>query len=454
MDHLFPSYHLRPPRGFINDPNGPVIIDETVHLYFQSRPTTDTSVPVQWGHATSKDFVRWQLHRPAMSPHPTGPDRDGCFSGNTVLTGEGLRAFYSGHIERKHFQSVLTALSTDGGYTFGQPSEAIPDPSLDENVVMFRDPFVWQTDTGWRMAVGAELVGQLAAVRLYESADLKAWTYRGHLAERVRSTNPGFDTGAGWECPQVVTIDGEDIVVVAAWSQSGLSGEVLAVRDGHLTRVDSGTSFYAASAMRDSPHGPLLFGWVTEGADSSMWSSQGWAGAISLPRVVSLGDRHDLLSDPVPALDLLRATEVVGEQLITASSAFELRLPHVSGRTRVRFGRDEWMGIEVDVATNTLLIDQDRASTDPRAHRGVITVSDAFSPGRRADAVRIFIDGSIVEAFTSAGRGLTCRVYPTTPPPWSIESPHNAVLHDLTGAFVASPPATAALIDVRGPRVT
>ena len=66
-------------------PNGPIVLGDVAHLYFQSRPTADLSVPVEWGHLTSTDFVTWRLHRPAMAPVPDGLDRDGCYSGNTVL---------------------------------------------------------------------------------------------------------------------------------------------------------------------------------------------------------------------------------------------------------------------------------------------------------------------------------------------------------------------------------
>ena len=72
--HLVPRFHIRPPRGFLNDPNGPIQVGDTTHLYFQYRPSTDLGVPVEWGHATSDDLVRWRLHRPAMAPHPEGPD--------------------------------------------------------------------------------------------------------------------------------------------------------------------------------------------------------------------------------------------------------------------------------------------------------------------------------------------------------------------------------------------
>ena len=432
MNHLYPSYHLRPPRGFINDPNGPVVIDDTLHLYFQSRPTTDTSGPVQWGHATSEDLVRWRLHRPAMTPHPAGPDRDGCFSGNVVATSEGVKAFYSGHLEGKPYQSVLTAISRDGGFSFGPGRQVFDDPAPLENVMMFRDPFVWQVVGGWRMVVGSEVKGELAAVRLYDSPDLERWTFRGHLVEHRRGHQYGFDTGAGWECPQVATIDGADFVIVSAWSQVGLSGSVLSLGPSQIDVVDGGSNFYAASVLRASVHGPIMFGWVTEGSDPDLWRSRGWAGAISLPRVLSVGGDGSLLSDPVATLATLRTSASSADVATVSTPAFELQLPHVSGVTRITFGPNEWFDITVDVTAGTLTLDRDHASSDPRAHRGILIVPNAFDAGRRRDAVHLFMDGSIVEVFTSSGKVATTRVYPINPPPWSIDAPVGALAYGLS----------------------
>lgn len=434
MNHLFPRFHLRPPRGYINDPNGPVLIDDTMHLYFQSRPTTDTDAPVQWGHATTNDFVRWNLHRPAMTPHPAGPDRDGCFSGNTVETPEGVRAFYSGNVEGKRYQSTLTALSTDGGYTFGDAALAIPDPGVDERVIMFRDPFVWRDGDSWRMVVGSELEGEVAAVRQYRSPDLAQWTLEGNLVSAPRAIVNGVDTGAGWECPQVVSFDEKDIVLVSSWAHVSFAGAILAINLDSPQVVDGGSNLYAASVLRRSEYGPLMFGWLSEASDPSLWQERGWAGAISLPRVLSLGSDGQVLSDPVPALDTLRIDQENGEDFIASSSAFELRLPHVSGVTRIACGEREWIDVRLDVEENVLTVSRDNASVDSRAHRGVMSVADAFNPDRSADAIRVFVDGSIIEAFTSAGRVLSTRVYPTSPPPWKIETPGKAIFHHLSSA--------------------
>ncbi|MEV0288107.1 glycoside hydrolase family 32 protein [Kribbella sp. NPDC050820] len=428
VTHLRPAFHVRPPRGYLNDPNGPIEAGSDVHLYFQYRPTLDMDVPVEWGHATSSDYVRWTLHRPAMAPHPGGLDTDGCWSGNTVWDGDRIRAFYSGRVDGLPYQSVLTAVSDDGGRTFGPPSQAVPDPAPAEQAIMFRDPFVWREDNTWWMAVGVGYAGRGASIRLYRSADLRTWTTEDDLAELPRSHAGGDDTGAAWECPQILTLDGRRIAVVSSWSPEGGPNQVLSFDVAVPTlphRVDHGTNFYAASALRDSRFGQLLFGWLTEGRDKLGWTD-GWAGVISLPRVVRLGADGSLRSAPVPTVDTLRIGSGSPADGVTTGAQCEIEVPDGSGRVVVHFDEYERLEIELDPVADTLTIDRGQASLDAHAHDGRMQATQAFDPTSDRPAARIFIDGSVVEVFTSGGRALSTRVYPTTPPPWRIEAPPTA----------------------------
>ena len=289
--HHRPKFHISPPRGYLNDPNGPIELDGVFHLYYQSRSHTDLAVPVEWGHVTTTDLVNWKLHRPAMSPLPGGYDSDGCWSGNTVVEGGRVRAYYSGHDGDRPLEHIVTALSDETGTNFGPPALLLDDPDPAEGIRMLRDPFVWADADGWHMAVGSDASGGMAAIRHYRSGDGFDWRYDGHLTELQRTVVDGVDTGEGWECPQIVRVDGREVAVVCSWSFAEGPGPVLAFPlDGtpEPRRVDDGHDFYAPSVLRESSHGPLLFGWIMEGRDSTWWHQEGWSGAIALPRHVWL----------------------------------------------------------------------------------------------------------------------------------------------------------------------
>ncbi len=433
-DHHLPQFHIRLPRGFVNDPNGPLDLDGEVHLYFQSRSKADLSVPVEWGHATSDDLVHWRLHRPAMAPAPGGLDSDGCYSGNTVVVDGQVRAYYSGNIDGKVYQSVLMAVSEDGGASFGTPVQVVDDPGVDEGVTMFRDPFVWDDGHGWAMAVGAAGPDETASIRYYRSADGVQWRHLGDLAALGRTEVDGSDTGAGWECPQILTVDGADVAVVSSWSQADGPANVLAFAlDGRrrLHRVDDGHNFYAASVMRDSTWGPILFGWITEERDPVWWKDEGWAGAISLPRRPWLADGR-IATEPHPVVESLRDGPSRPAAGATIGAQAEVVVPvATTGCVRLRFADDEYCDVELDAAAGTVAVDRTAASADARADGGRAAVRDAFGADGARPAVRVFIDGSVIEVFTSGGRSLTSRVYPTAPPPWTVEASTDALVWDL-----------------------
>ena len=436
LSHHVPQYHIRLPRGFLNDPNGPIELDGTVHLFFQSRSTIDTATPVEWGHATSADLVHWTLHRPAMSPVPGGPDSDGCWSGNTVLAGDDVRAYYSGKLNHSDYQSVLLAVFDRATGTFGDPTRVVDDPAADEGITMFRDPFVWRDGERWQMAVGAAGADETASIRHYLSDDGVQWTHVGDLAALARTTRRGEDTGEGWECPQILPVGRTSVALVSAWSHAGGPRQVLAFPVGGTPdphRVDHGHNFYAASVMREGSRGALVFGWITEGREAEWWQDAGWAGAISLPRRGWLvGDR--LATEPYAGVEALRVGGPRPADGAVIGSRAEIVVPATTGMLRLRFGEGEHLDILLDETAGTVELDRDAASVDARAHRGRALATEAFDPQSGRPGVRVFVDGSVVEVFTSSGRSFTTRVYPVTPPPWRIEAPAGAQVWDLEAA--------------------
>jgi beta-fructofuranosidase len=427
-DHHLPQFHVRLPRGYLNDPNGPVELGGTTHLYFQSRSHAEMAVPVEWGHASSDDLVHWTLQRPAMSPVPGGVDSGGCWSGNTVVEGDRVRAFYSGKVDNSPYQSVLTAVSDKDGTNFGRPVQVVDDPAPEEGVTMFRDPFVWRDGSAWRMVVGAAGPDSTASMREYVSADGRSWEYQGDPYRLRRTLFEGVDTGEGWECPQIIAADGREVALVSSWSHEGGPGAVLAFpvdTAPEPRRVDDGHNFYAASVMREGSHGHVLFGWITEGRDTERWQAAGWSGAITLPRRVWL-DGNQLCSEPHSAVEALRIDEAFQAHGATIGAQAEIVVPPVSGIIRVQYDDRHWLDVVVDLEGDTLTLDRSSSTQDGLVHTGPAVSTRAFAPGTDW-AARIFLDGSVIEIFTSAGRSITSRVYPATPPPWRVSAPAGAI---------------------------
>lgn len=96
-DEYYPQFHLAPPAGWINDPNGLICIDGVYHAFFQHHPYSEHWGPMHWGHATSRDLIRWQ-HQPIALAPDTPYDKDGCFSGCAVDDNGVLTLIYTGHV--------------------------------------------------------------------------------------------------------------------------------------------------------------------------------------------------------------------------------------------------------------------------------------------------------------------------------------------------------------------
>jgi beta-fructofuranosidase len=123
----------------------------------------------------------------------------------------------------------------------------------------------------------------------------RAWEFAGILAAHPRHQEGAVDTGEMWECPQVIYPDGQAVILVGAWTRQdgtmrvySVTGSSDGASSGALTisPFDEGPDFYAASALRDSPEGTLIWGWATEARDCSWCIEDGWSGMLTLPRVV------------------------------------------------------------------------------------------------------------------------------------------------------------------------
>ena len=57
-DPDYPLFHVAPPVGRLNDPNGLIEVGGTYHAFFQYTPEHPRKL-VYWGHATSRDLTHW-----------------------------------------------------------------------------------------------------------------------------------------------------------------------------------------------------------------------------------------------------------------------------------------------------------------------------------------------------------------------------------------------------------
>ena len=94
-DPWYPKYHLSPPKGWMNDPNGLIYYDGYYHAFFQHNPYDVVWGTMHWGHARSTDMLQWEHLPIALEPSLT-EDIDGIYSGSAVNDNGTLTLIYTG----------------------------------------------------------------------------------------------------------------------------------------------------------------------------------------------------------------------------------------------------------------------------------------------------------------------------------------------------------------------
>ena len=108
-----PRYHLAPPVGWMNDPNGVCSFGGETHIFYQYFPYDSCWGPMHWGHAVTRDNCVFRHCAVALAPDRE--DESGCFSGGAVVseTGE-LFVYYTKHFEadgvRKELQGMVDSI--------------------------------------------------------------------------------------------------------------------------------------------------------------------------------------------------------------------------------------------------------------------------------------------------------------------------------------------------------
>ena len=418
-----PCYHLLPPGEWMNDPNGPIWWKGQYHLCYQYSPQPDNWGLRYWGHAVSADLAHWEHLPIALAPTPGGPDADGVWSGCAV-DDEGTPALlYTGVFPEQQ----CLAVSHDDLRTWekypGNPVVAAPPAGL--AVTGFRDPCVWREADGWYMLIGSGIKDVGGTALLYRSPDLRAWEYLHPLCIGDKT-----ESGEMWECPDFFPL-GEKHVLL--YSPYGAPRYLVGTYADHRFipelsgTLDFGGYCYAPKTLLDDKGRRILWGWSWEGRSDAAQHAAGWAGVMTLPRVLTLSADGRLRYEVAHELSSLRGPHhreshfaVEGCHLLDVQSesleaevTFQLgnaarvglairRSPDGAEETRIRY----------DYQRGEVSIERQHASLDADTHRD--TRNGPLELAVEAPlTMRVFIDHSIVEVFVNDRLCLTTRVYPT-----------------------------------------
>lgn len=438
-DPLRPEYHLLPQHNWMNDPNGPIWWKGKYHLFYQLNPQAAVWGDMHWGHATSPDMVHWHHEPVALAPTPRGADSEGCFSGSAVVYMGVPTIIYTGVQNAppdqvtlrdgndKLRETQMLATAEDDGLLrwkkLETPVIATAPPGM--QVTGFRDPCPWKEADGWYLGVGSGERGKGGCVLLYRSQDLHHWEYLHPLASGVpngkQAANP-CDSGEMWECPDFFPLgqghylhySTENKVIWTTGDYDARAHTYSSRRQGVL---DHG-AYYAPKSFLAPGGRRILWGWIRETRPEAEYAAAGWAGCMSLPRVLTVGSQGQL--EMHPAAEALKLRGAADRVTVEASKPFRRKLPELRGElyipvafsvgtviVRLYVGDKEAWQLAVNVPGDSIRC-------------GDISFPLPPFPWPRP-TVRIFLDGSVIESFIGGREAVTSRVYTLKPGETEVE---------------------------------
>ena len=141
---LRPKYHISPPYGLLNDPNGFVYFKGRYHLFYQWNPFETEHGRKYWAHLVSKDLINWSAVDDIIIPDRDF-DKDGVYSGTAIVEEDRLFIYFTGNVKdennvRTPYQCMAT-MDSDGKIT--KCSKPIMEGALPGFTEHFRDPKLW-----------------------------------------------------------------------------------------------------------------------------------------------------------------------------------------------------------------------------------------------------------------------------------------------------------------------
>ena len=319
-----PQFHFTPPAKWMNDPNGMVYHKGVYHLFYQHYPDSTVWGPMHWGHAVSKDMIRWE-HKPiALFPDSLGY----IFSGSAVVdvnntSGFGkngqvpLVAIFTHHdpkgekAKKLDYQVQSLAYSLDDGMSWTKYSG---NPILkNPGIIDFRDPKVMWYEKGkkWVMALAVK-----DRIMFYSSPDLKSWKKESEFGEKLGAH------GGVWECPDLfpLELDGKTHwVLLVSINPGGPNGGsatqyFIGDFDGSTFRPNStdtkwadwGPDNYAGVTWSNTGNRKIFMGWMSNWQYANLVPTSSWRSAMTIPRELSLarvGGAYYLRSQPVKEMN-------------------------------------------------------------------------------------------------------------------------------------------------------
>jgi len=426
------GFHLMPPEGWLNDPNGLCWFQDYYHVFFQYSPDDPAGGIKHWGHYRSRNLLEWEYMGIALSPEEPY-DRDGVYSGSAIVNDQGMHLFYTGNVKMagdfdfitEGRQSNTIHVQSKDGLIFSEKRCILNHDDYPKHMTChIRDPKIWIEDRGhikaYCMILGARNVNNQGEALIYKSENLFDWFFVGEVMSPE-------ELGFMWECPDVFEVNGTKVLCISPQGIKALEFDYQNVYqsgyftyEGNLTGIynlgrfkewDRGFDFYAPQTFEDGKGRRILIGWMGA-ADTPQHENptiaMGWQHALTIPREITVTGGQ-LRQVPIEELKKLRHKKIELDQYgnMQLYPAYEAVIEN-HGNANLRIMFSETFQARYDAENHIFSILFTNGADGDGKGRG----SRRF---RLADCrkAHIFVDTSSVEIFLNDGEEVfTTRFYP------------------------------------------
>lgn len=423
-------FHLMPPVGWLNDPNGLCQFEGVYHAFFQYSPFDAEGGVKMWGHYISDNMLDWKYQGVAL--YPDQPfDCHGVYSGSALVEDGKMYLYYTGNVklEDGEYDYIRTGregntvlVSSEDGIHFGHKKQLMRNTDYSDDLTCHvRDPKVWKEQDTYYMVQGARTKEDVGQILIFTSKDKVNWKFKSRIESKE-------SFGYMWECPDYFTIGDKKILSASVqgleggiWEernvyQSGyfeVEGDILSsYKLGEYKLWDYGFDYYAPQSFETEDGRRIHISWMGMPdceAYTNLTIADGWQHCFTLPREIYVKDGK-ICQRPIRELDYKEAITKTAENKLQADSckaydlkidkiqnnqfcialAEELLLEYTDGRFRMRFtdnrktcvsaGRD-CRYVETDEVTNIRVI-ADVSSVEVFVNDGEYVFSTRYYPDK------------------------------------------------------------------------
>lgn len=420
-DPFYPSYHIAPHHGLVNDPNGLSYFNGEHHIFYQWFPLGPVHGLKHWYHVSTKDFVNFNDRGIAMYPDQDY-DHHGCYTGVGVPHNDELYLFYTANLLNEEGEGLPTqALAVMDKQGKIEKKGVVVEFNSDAYTQEFRDPVLVTRDDGYHMLIGAQGHDEKGKLAYYHGSDIDDYHYQGNIDVGLG------DFGYMWECPNYYEQDENGVFI---FSPQGVSSEskydlknvfsvvyMVGERIDFENKVfpnqgyrelDKGFDFYAPQTYLDDQQRRILIGWLGNSKSEYPTDKNRWAHMLTLPRVLTIEGDY-LIQSPLQELEALRkdSIEVDGSHSLD-SQAFEVEL-HVDGAFSLVLSNQKGERMVFSGDQHEFTLDRTHVSHLHAEAFGTVRYAKRLEQAQR---IRIFVDNSAIEIFADSGKTVfTSRIF-------------------------------------------